>query len=156
MSVSLTLFIAENWPATMSASQFFSIMPTALLMAGTQFWFWFRFIGATIFVSLLAYYVLKLMGGARARQFGRVSGRNLQLIDSINVGAGTSIQIVRAAEKYLVISVSKERVTLLTEVEDLEFAEESGQSFDPSQIPFGTVLAKFMKPKDQNSTGDEN
>ena len=126
-------------------------------MAETQFWLWFRLIGATIFVSLLAYYVLKLMGGARARQFGRViSGRNLQLIDSISVGVGTSIQIVRAGKKYLVISVNKERVTLLTEIEDLEFAEEGEQNFDPAQIPFGTVLARFMKPKDPNSTGDEN
>ena len=156
MSVSLTLFFAENWPATMSASQFFSIMPSAVLMAGAQFWFWFRFIGATVFVALLAYYVLRLMGGARARQFGRVSGRNLQLIDSISVGVGTSIQIVKAGDKYLVISVSKERVTLLTEVENLELAEEIETNFDPSQVPFGTVLARFMKPKDPNSTGDEN
>ena len=156
MSLNVTLLIAENWPATMSASQFFSIMPTAFLMAGTQFWFWFRFIGATVFVSLLAYYVLKLMGGARARQFSRASGRNLQLIDSISVGVGTSIQIIKAGEKYLVISVNKESVTLLTEVENLEDpAEEGEQNFDPSQIPFGTVLARFMKPKDQDSTGDE-
>ena len=139
----------------MSASQFFSVLPTSFLMAGAQFWFWFRFVGATVFVSLLAYYVLKLMGGARARQFSRASGKNLQLIDSISVGVGTSIQIVKAGEKYLVISVNKERVTLLTEVEDLEFAEEGEPSFDPSQIPFGTVLARFMKPKDPNSTGDE-
>ena len=131
-------------------------MPTAFLMAQTQFWFWFRFIGATVFVALLAYYVLKLMGGTRARQFGRIRGRNLQLIDSISVGVGTSIQIVKAGEKYLVISVTKERVTLLTEVEDLEFAEEAEPGFDPSQVPFGTVLAKFMKPRDPNSTGDEN
>ena len=155
MSFNLTLFFAENWPATMSASQFFSIMPTAFLMAGAQFWFWFRFIGATIFVSLLAYYVLKLMGGARARQFRRASG-NLQLIDSISVGVGTSIQIIKVGEKFLVISVTKERVTLLTEVEDLELIEEGEQNFDLSHIPFGTVLAKFMKPKDSDSTGDEN
>ena len=128
-------------------------MPVAILMAGTRFWFWFRFIGATVFVALLAYYVLKLMGGARLRQFRR-GGGNLQLIDSLSVGVGTVIQIVKAGEKYLVISVTKERVTLLTEVENLEFAAEGEQSFDPSQVPFGTVLAKFMKPKD--STGDEN
>ena len=129
-------------------------MPTSILMAGTQFWFWFRFIGATIFVSLLAYYVIRLMGGARVRQFGRTRG-NLQLIDSISVGVGTAIQIVKAGEKFLVISVSKERVTLLTEIEDLELAEESEQGFDPSQVPFGTILARFMKPKDPDSTGDE-
>ena len=156
MSVILTLLFAENWPATMSASQFFSIMPVSILMAGTQFWFWFRFIGATIFVSLLAYYVLRLMGGARVRQFGRTRG-NLQLIDSISVGVGTSIQIVKAGEKYLVISVTKERVTLLTELEDLEdLAQEGEQAFDASQVPFGTILARFLKPKDPNSTGDEN
>ena len=129
-------------------------MPTSILMAGTQFWFWFRFIGATIFVSLLAYYVLRLMGGARVRQFGRTRG-NLQLIDSISIGVGTAIQIVKAGEKYLVISVSKERVTLLTEIEDLELSEENEQGFDPSQVPFGTILARFMKPKDPDSTGDE-
>ena len=154
MEIIPALLYAKNWPATMSASQFFSIMPFSFLMAGTQFWFWFRFIGATIFVALLAYYVLRLMGGARARQFRRTSG-NLQLIDSVSVGVGTTIQIVKAGEKYLVIAVNKERVTLLTEVSELEFAEESVSNFDPSQVPFGTVLARFMKPKDQDSTGDE-
>ena len=149
--------IAENWPATANAAgQFFSVVPTAVLMLPSdQFWFWFRWVGATVFVSLLAYYVIKLMAGARGRQFKRTSG-NLQLIDSISVGLGTSVQIIKAGEKYIVISVSKERVTYLTEVEHLEFAEEGDQVFDPSQVPFGAVLAKFLKLKDQDSTGDEN
>ena len=125
------------------------------MLPSAQFWVWFRVIGSTVFVCLLLYYVLKLMAGARGRQFRRASG-NLQLIDSISVGMGTVIQIVKAGEKYIVISVTKERVTYLTEVERLEFAEEDGPGFDPAQIPFGAVLAKFLKPKDPNSTGDEN
>ena len=95
------------------------------------------------------------MAGQRGRQFRRTSG-SLQLIDSINVGLGTSILIIKAADKFLVISVSKDRVTLLTEVENIELAEESGQVFDPGQVPFGKILAKFIKPKDSNSSGDEN
>lgn len=146
----------SNWPALVtSAGQFFTNSPAFLTSPpSSQFWVFFRVIGATVFVSLLAYYVLKLMGGARARQFKRSSG-NLQLIDSISIGIGTSVQIVKAGEKYLVISVTKERVTLLTEVENLEFSEET-ESFDPTQLPFGKILAKFMKPKDGESTGDES
>ena len=129
-------------------------MSIAFVMAETQFWFWFRFIGATVFVALLAYYVLKLMGGARARQFRRTSG-NLQIIDSISVGVGMTVQIVKAGDKYIVISVTKEGITMLTEIGSLEFEDESEQGIDPSQVPFGSVLSKFMKPKEQDSTGDE-
>ena len=146
----------QNWPATFQAvGQFFTNYPSFVMSPpSSQFWVLARVVGATIFVSLLAYYVIKLMGGARARQFRRSSG-NLQLIDSISVGLGTSIQIVKAGEKFLVISVTKERVTLLTEVEKLDIAEEP-DAFDPAQLPFGKILQKFMKPKDGESTGDES
>ena len=147
--------VIQNWPATISVGQFFTNLPVFLMSPpSSQFWVIARVIGATIFVSLLAYYVLKLMGGARARQYKRSSG-NLQLIDSISIGIGSSIQIVKAGEKYLVISVTKERVTLLTEVENLELSEET-ENFDPSKLPFGKILQKFLKPKDGDSTGDES
>ena len=147
--------VIQNWPATNSVGQFFSNLPSFLMSPpSSQFWDIARVVGATIFVSLLAYYVLKLMGGARARQYKRSSG-NLQLMDSISIGIGSSIQIVKAGEKYLVISVTKERVTLLTEVANLEFAEET-EHFDPSKLPFGKIFQRFIKPKDGDSTGDES
>ena len=150
----IRLFASGNWPATlMSASQFFSNLPGVVLAVSFgEVMGLLRVLGATVAVSLLAYYVLKLMGGARARQFRR-SGGNLQLLESVGIGVGTSLQLVKAADKFLVIAVSKERVSLLTELENIELDERAAQV--ESTVPFGSLLAKFMKPKDDNGAEEK-
>lgn len=147
-------FAHKNWLAL--AGQFFGGFGAVLIAApSAQFWFLARVFGATVFVALLAYYVIKLMAGSRGRQFRRGAG-NLQLIDSMGVGLGATVHLIKAGEKYLVISVTKERVDMLAEVEKIELAENSGTGFDSAQVPFGSLLAKLIKPKDQDGYGGQD
>ncbi|MCL1862575.1 MAG: flagellar biosynthetic protein FliO [Defluviitaleaceae bacterium] len=112
-------------------------------------WSMIRFLGATALVAFLAYIATKKMAGARLT--GQRSG-NLSVVESVNVGGQAVVQLVKAGDKYFVIGVTKERVTLLGEVDNVEEKVEV-QSLD---TPFGKVLSRFIKVAPQDESGDES
>jgi flagellar protein FliO/FliZ len=65
----------------------------------------------TAFVSLLAYYLIRIMGGGARWKNGAT--RNLRIIEAISVGTGASVQLVKAGSAYLVIGVSRTGITAL-------------------------------------------
>jgi flagellar protein FliO/FliZ len=101
----------------------------------------------TAFVSLLAYYVIRLMGGARMH--GRAaSARNLRIIEVISVGAGATVQLVRAGTAYLVIGVSRVGITALGSLTADEITEIEQAS--PVGAPFAKILERFMPRNGEN------
>lgn len=100
------------------------------------------------FIILVCWFILRLTG--RVRKRGSASG-NLYLVESILVSAQNVVQIVKAGDKYLVIGVTKERITLLSELDAEQIKEITPNT--PIGASFSKVLERFMPPKDK---GDED
>lgn len=68
-----------------------------------------------IFAVVLAatYLTTRWMGGMQKKS---QNGKNLQIVESINVGTNKTICIVEAGNVYLVVSVGKDEIHLLTEL----------------------------------------
>ena len=141
--------ISESW-STMSADQFFSILSDSAVLglgspATDTFFSLLRFLGATLLVAFLAYYATKKMAGARLR-IGKPG--NLRVIDSVNINAHAAVQIVKAGDKFLAVGVTRERITLLAEVDKEHISEPIVD--DSIETPFSKVLSRFVQqPKDK-------
>jgi len=120
-----------------------------------DWWPVFRTILATVFVALLAYFVVRMLALARGRM-GR--GGNLAVIESIAVGNQSMVQLIKAGDKYLVIGVTREKVTILTELEDSQV--NVPDTVEVAITPFDSVLKRYLGPKtdsaDSQQQGDEN
>ena len=104
-----------------------------------------RTMGALVLVVLLLYVFVKVMAASRG---GFRRGVNLSIIENVSVGQQAVVSLVRAGEKYLVIGVTKERITLLSELDaqDLTLAEENDKA-GAETPPFISVLSKFLPQK---------
>ena len=133
MNFSYMLSSQNNWPSLASVGQFFYIL---LLV---------------VFVVLLAYYSTRLMASARS---GRKRGgrHNLEIIEGVGVGAQATAQIVRAGSRYFLVGVTKERVTLLAELDEahIRLSDAGGLSLDSS---FDRLLQRFTH-RDKNAADD--
>ncbi|MCL2204821.1 MAG: flagellar biosynthetic protein FliO [Defluviitaleaceae bacterium] len=92
----------------------------------------------------VCWFLLRLTGSVRKR--GGTSG-NLQLLESIFIASQNAVQLVRAGDKYLVIGVTKERVTLLAELDVSQIKE--AEALPPLGTSFSKVLERFLPPKDE-------
>jgi flagellar biogenesis protein FliO len=162
----LNFMLNEIRPAVvMSADRFFSMLysdiadtvtevaieapsafeATATSMFTGMIWPMIRFFAATGLVAILAYYATRRLTGARGRLRRSNGGGNLELIESVNVAGQAVVQIVKAGEKYLVLGVTKENITMLTEVEQITEAE----IIENAPSPFGKIFSRFITPKDE-------
>ena len=113
-----------------------------------------QLIGALIifaFVLGITYLTTRWMGGF---QKSRSNNKNLHIIETINVGNNKYISIVEAGTVYLVVSVGKDEVHLLTQLmrerlKDFSF-EHVGEK--ESQESFTEILEKLKDklPKKQD------
>ena len=94
-----------------------------------------------VFVALLAYYSTRLLGRARGG-IVRSGKKNLEVLESVGVGAQSMVQIVRAGSRYLLIGVTKERVTLLIQLEESELRLSEASTFAGNA--FGETLRRFI------------
>jgi flagellar protein FliO/FliZ len=117
-------------------------------------WGFVQFIAATVLVAMLAYFVTKKMAGARGGM-GRKGG-NLSIVDSVNVGGQSLVQIIKAGDKYLVIGVTKEQVTFLSELSEEQIKEYEAPDLKGLTSPFGKVFSRFITPKDEEPGDEEN
>ena len=83
-----------------------------------------------VLVLLAAWYVSKFIGNKTMSGFGN---KNINIIETFNMGNNKAIQIVRIANKYMAIGIGKDEINVLTELneEDVVIREgnQSGQSF---------------------------
>jgi flagellar protein FliO/FliZ len=106
-----------------------------------------QLLGAVIIfalVLLVTYLTTKWVGGFQKTQ---MTGKNLQVVESLRIGNNKLVQIIRVGEKYLVVAVGKEEVTMLAEVS----AEELKEMTQDSQEDFQKLLSKLKErfPKKQ-------
>ena len=102
-----------------------------------------------IFVGVLAatYFVTRFLAGyQKAQQFNK----NLEIVETIKLTTNKYVQILRAGDdKFFVIAIGKDEVTLLGEISSSELreidSEESNLNASLPQIDFKTLLDKFTK-----------
>ena len=88
-----------------------------------------------IFVAVLAltYYVTKWI--AKYQQVSN-SGNNMEIMETMRISANKYLQIVRVSDKYLVLCVCKDTVTLLCELDEGNYippVKDNGQAPDFSK-----------------------
>lgn len=99
-----------------------------------------------VFVLAITYFTTRWMAGFTK---ARSNNKNLRVIETINVGTNKFVSIVEAGTKYLVISVGKDEVHILTELsrEQLkDFSFEHEEPIKPLNInreSFQEILDKF-------------
>lgn len=83
-----------------------------------------------IFVLALTYWTTKIAGGYKKQQ---MTGKNIQIIETVSISASKYIQIIKVTSKYVAIAVSKDTVTFLCELneEDIDISVNpgSGETF---------------------------
>lgn len=96
-----------------------------------------------ILVLIIAYFVTRWTAGIQKEQ---MTGRNMEVLDAVRLSNSKYLQIVRVGDKYLVIAVCKDTVTMLTEVsaEGLSFTD----SDEGNGLSFKEILDKFKKSQD--------
>ena len=113
-----------------------------------------QLIGALIifaFVLGITYLTTRWMGGF---QKSRSNNKNLHIIETINVGNNKYISIVEAGTAYLVVSVGKDEVHLLTQLTREQLKDFSFEHVEEkeSQESFTEILEKLKDklPKKQD------
>ena len=109
-----------------------------------------------IFAVVLAatYLTTRWMGGMQKKT---QSGKNLHVVESINIGANKTICQVEAGEIHLVVAVGKEEVHLLAELTKEQLKDTSFEQNTPSAIPdsFAEILNKWKDKLPKNKEKDE-
>ena len=105
---------------------------------------------ALVFVLFLAYYATRITGRGRRTQ----KTRNLRIVEVLGVNPHTTVQLIKAGDKYFVIGVSRTGVTPMGEVsaDSVVMDEPNSASMEN---PFDKYLSRFTKKKDETLTGDD-
>ena len=105
-----------------------------------------------LMVLFITYGVTRWISGIQKTQ---MVGRNMEIVDTMRISSSKYLQIVRAGEKYLVIAVCKDTVTMLAEIpkESLELQDNSQMNgYYPG---FREILEKIKNQNLTEKTTDE-
>lgn len=117
-------------------------------------------IGLALFVGILylAYISTKYIGKKYSVSSG--SGKNLQIIETLSTGKDSRLVIARTGNKYLLLGMTAQNITLLKELEkdDIKLAEEisnektTGETMsfaDALKINVAKKFGKDISPKNK-------
>lgn len=103
-----------------------------------------------IFVLVLTYWTTRFAGNYKKQQ---MTGRNIQVMETVGISASKYLQIIKIGSKYFVIGISKDTITYLCEIngEELDFSNSSGAGES-----FKSILEKLKKSGQVNDSEEEN
>lgn len=114
------------------------------------------FLLIVVFVAILflAYFSTKWVAsmrmGARKNDF-------MRLISSMPVGGNNSVQLIKVGEKYYLIGVSKENITYLTEITDINIPENlPGKNNFSFEKHFQDCFKRFKTNYNEKDDKEEN
>lgn len=90
-----------------------------------------------VFVLVITWLTTKYIGNLQKQ---RMTGTNIEIIETTKITPTKYLQIIRAGEKYLLIAVCKDTVTMLTELPKDSLALENGSVSE--QMDFKILLEK--------------
>ncbi len=105
-----------------------------------------------IFVVAITYFTTYWMAGFQKK---KSTSKNLKVIETVNVGSNKFISIVEAGTEYLVVSIGKDEVRLLTKLTKEQLTDLSFETdINPvvTQESFQQILDKIKDkiPKSRN------
>ncbi len=101
-----------------------------------------------VLVLFLCYWTTRFIGGYQKNAF---KSSNFEVIESFRISNNKIIQIIRTGEKYLVISVCKDTINVLTELSKEEVIIQESKE-DNS---FSKILEKVNHKGRQGSSNDK-
>lgn len=77
------------------------------------------------FVLVITYVVTRWVSGIQKVQ---MTGKNMELVETMRISNSKYLQIIRVGEKYLVVAVCKDTVTMLTELmpQEITLSDDNG------------------------------
>ena len=105
-----------------------------------------------LMVLLITYGVTRWISGIQKTQ---MMGRNMEMIDTMRISSSKYLQIVRAGDKYFVVAVCKDTVTMLTEISKDSLVLETSESGNGYQVGFREILEKIKNQNLTEKTTDE-
>lgn len=87
-----------------------------------------EFIGLVLLLAVIliaTYYTTKLIGRAK---LGQLKNSNFELIDSYRISPNKMLQIVKIADKFIVIAVSKDSIDFIMELDESQVKVKEMQS----------------------------
>lgn len=93
-----------------------------------------------VFVLVITYFVTRWMAGFQKAQ---MTAANMEIIDTMRISQNKYLQIIRAGDKYFVIAVCKDNVTMLTELSEESIIRK--QNVGKQNASFQEVLQKMKE-----------
>lgn len=103
-----------------------------------------------LFVLIVTYAVTKWISGIQKIQ---MTGKNMTVLETLRISNSKYLQIVRAGDKYLVIAVCKDTVTMLTELSADSLCLDTGN--EEKSLSFREILDKMKKQNVKEEKTDE-
>lgn len=108
-----------------------------------------------IFIAVLgiAYLVTRWLGKLQKKQYGM--NNNLELLEACRLSGNKYIQIVRAGEKFFLLAVCKDTVTLIGELseDELKMIKENGTA--KPFASFHDILEKMHGAREKDDTDSD-
>lgn len=98
------------------------------------------------FVLVITYFVTKWIGGVQKAQ---MTGRGLQVMDTVRIAGNKYVQILKIGDAYLVIAIGKDEVTMLAKLTADEIGLAADEMMDAVQLKGGLL------PSDMQDTFQE-
>ena len=106
-----------------------------------------------LMVLVITYGVTRWISGIQKTQ---MMGRNMEMIDTMRISSSKYLQIVRAGDKYFVVAVCKDTVTMLTEISKDSLVLETREQGNGYQAGFREILEKIKNQNLAEKTTDED
>lgn len=103
-------------------------------------------------VLVITYVVTRWISGIQKTQ---MVGRNMEIVDTMRISSSKYLQIVRAGDKYLVIAVCKDTVTMLSEIPKESLIMQDSSQMNGYQSGFREILEKIKNQSFKEKTTDE-
>ena len=103
-------------------------------------------------VLVITYGVTRWISGIQKTQ---MVGRNMEIVDTMRISSSKYLQIVRAGDKYLVIAVCKDTITMLAEIPKESLALQDASQMSGYQSGFREILEKIKNQGLKEKTTDE-
>lgn len=127
-----------------------------ILTAGMSKWdSIFQLVGVSILfiiILVITYYTTKFVGGAK---LGMTKNSNFKVLETFKITQNKYLQLIRVGTRYFVISISKDDIRFLAELNEDEIKQQEEVKFQKSNFAelFHSVL---NKQKDKNKNDQES
>lgn len=101
-----------------------------------------------ILIVVACYYVTRFVGGKQLKQ---LKNSNFTVIDTYRVTTNKFLQLVKMGEKYVVIAVTKDHITVITELSKEEILLPKDSS--TKDVSFKNVLVEMINKKKNDGKG---